>query len=520
MSKLLLVPSRRHRRLPQHERDADGRRRRRGARAPRAQARGRVRQGRHRRRGRGRCGCPAAAAVALNGLHRAIAGAAEPTQGRLFVEAEERPDETPVGEASAARNRVSRRRRGDPRAAGDDGRIAAFVGRSPSRSTRRYVGLPARPHLRAEGADPRGCRRDRASRAVSPAAARATRLMQIRQPDPRGRQHGDGEAAARIHPAEAARLDPEGARRGRDVGRRGVPTRSQSRRCPTMCASRPSASSVGSSAWVTARRRRRRSAATSTGSSPFRGESAPRSGSTRGDREVLDADHAGLDDVKERIVEYIAVRKLREERGIEPDKKSGAILTLIGPPGTGKTSIGESIARSLNREFVRMSLGGIRDEAEIEDIGAPTSVRFPAGSCARYASKDDESGDPARRGRQDRRGLARRPLVRAARGARPGPELTFRDHYLDVELDLSEVVFIATGNQGGDDSRASPRSDGGHPLRRVHERREGGDCHRLPLAASARAQRLARGRGHRRRRRARDRDLRVHPRGRGAPARA
>src|SRR5215204_2092055 len=78
-------------------------------------------------------------------------------------------------------------------------------------------------------------------------------------------------------------------------------------------------------------------------------------------REVLDADHAGLEDVKDRIVEYIAVRKLREERGIAEDKKSGAILTLIGPPGTGKTSIGESIARATGREFVRMSLGGVRD---------------------------------------------------------------------------------------------------------------------------------------------------------------
>jgi ATP-dependent Lon protease len=82
-------------------------------------------------------------------------------------------------------------------------------------------------------------------------------------------------------------------------------------------------------------------------------------------REVLDTDHAGLEDVKERIVEYLAVRKLRQERGIAEDKRSGAILTLIGPPGTGKTSVGESIARALNREFVRMSLGGVRDEAEI-----------------------------------------------------------------------------------------------------------------------------------------------------------
>src|SRR3954447_4483551 len=84
-----------------------------------------------------------------------------------------------------------------------------------------------------------------------------------------------------------------------------------------------------------------------------------------GTREVLDADHAGLEDVKDRIVEYVAVKKLREERGIAADKKAGAILTLIGPPGTGKTSIGESIARAMGREFVRMSLGGVRDEAEI-----------------------------------------------------------------------------------------------------------------------------------------------------------
>src|SRR5437879_4836787 len=82
-------------------------------------------------------------------------------------------------------------------------------------------------------------------------------------------------------------------------------------------------------------------------------------------REVLDTDHAGLEDVKDRIVEYLAIRKLRQDRGIAEDRKSGAILTLIGPPGTGKTSVGESIARATGREFVRMSLGGVRDEAEI-----------------------------------------------------------------------------------------------------------------------------------------------------------
>src|SRR5918994_1700442 len=83
-------------------------------------------------------------------------------------------------------------------------------------------------------------------------------------------------------------------------------------------------------------------------------------------RRVLDEDHAGLEDVKRRITEFIAVRKLRQERGVEGESRAnGAILTLVGPPGTGKTSIGESVARSLGREFVRLSLGGIHDEAEI-----------------------------------------------------------------------------------------------------------------------------------------------------------
>ena len=106
-----------------------------------------------------------------------------------------------------------------------------------------------------------------------------------------------------------------------------------------------------------------------------------------GAREVLDADHAGLEDVKDRIVEYLAVRKLRQDRGIPNDKKSGAILTLIGPPGTGKTSIGESVARALNREFVRMSLGGIRDEGRSADTGVRTSARCPGGSSAPCATR-------------------------------------------------------------------------------------------------------------------------------------
>ena len=164
-------------------------------------------------------------------------------------------------------------------------------------------------------------------------------------------------------------------------------------------------------------------------------------------REVLDADHAGLDDVKDRIVEYIAVAKLRKERGVEDDKRSGAILTLIGPPGTGKTSIGESIARATGREFVRMSLGGIRDEAEIRGhrrtyIGALPGrlVRAlrDAGTMNPVIMLDEVDKVGA-----DWRGDPSSALLEVLD---PAQNHSFRDHYLDVELDLSQVFFIATGN--------------------------------------------------------------------------
>jgi ATP-dependent Lon protease len=164
-------------------------------------------------------------------------------------------------------------------------------------------------------------------------------------------------------------------------------------------------------------------------------------------REVLDADHAGLEDVKDRIVEYIAVRKLREERGIAEDKKSGAILTLIGPPGTGKTSIGESIARATGREFVRMSLGGVRDEAEIRGHRRTYIGALP-GRLVR-ALRDAGTMNPViMLDEVDKVGADWRgdPSAALLEVLDPAQNHSFRDHYLDVELDLSEVVFIATAN--------------------------------------------------------------------------
>jgi ATP-dependent Lon protease len=164
-------------------------------------------------------------------------------------------------------------------------------------------------------------------------------------------------------------------------------------------------------------------------------------------RAVLDSDHEGLEDVKNRVTEYLAVRKLRQERGIEADPKSGAILTLIGPPGTGKTSIGESIAKATGREFVRMSLGGVRDEAEIRGHRRTYIGALP-GRLVRALSDAGTMNPVILLDEVDKVGADWRgdPSAALLEVLDPAQNHSFRDHYLDVELDLSQVMFLATAN--------------------------------------------------------------------------
>jgi ATP-dependent Lon protease len=166
-------------------------------------------------------------------------------------------------------------------------------------------------------------------------------------------------------------------------------------------------------------------------------------------REVLDADHEGLSDVKDRILEYLAVRKLRSERGLAETggRGSGAILTLVGPPGVGKTSLGESVARALGRNFVRVSLGGVHDESEIRGHRR-TYVGALPGRIVR-ALKDAGTKNPVMMlDEVDKVGADWRgdPSSALLEVLDPAQNHTFRDHYLDVDLDLSEVLFIATAN--------------------------------------------------------------------------
>jgi len=391
-------------------------------------------------------------AVALSGLHRAVAGAAETDlNGRLVVEADERPDESPPREAireleteyRAVVEEILELR-------GDDGRIAAFVrsiaepgtladtsGYSPDLTFEQKVQL-------IEAVDVT----ERLQLALRLQRERLT-MMQLRQRiredvnsgmekqqreyilrkqlDSIRKELGEDETSVveefRKKIAEAELPGHVREQADRELGR-----------FERMGESSPESQTIRSYLdWILA--------------VPWGKRSEERLDPVA-TREVLDADHAGLEDVKDRIVEYIAVRKLREDRGIEPDKKSGAILTLIGPPGTGKTSIGESVARSLNREFVRMSLGGIRDEAEIRGHRRTYIGALP-GRLVR-ALRDAGTMNPViLLDEVDKVGADWRgdPSAALLEVLDPAQNSTFRDHYLDVELDLSEVVFIATANQ-------------------------------------------------------------------------
>ena len=166
-------------------------------------------------------------------------------------------------------------------------------------------------------------------------------------------------------------------------------------------------------------------------------------------RRVLDEDHTGLDDVKERIIEYLAVRKRRADRGlgIIGGRRSGAVLALVGPPGVGKTSLGESVARAMGRKFVRVSLGGVRDEAEIRGHRR-TYVGALPGRIVRAIREAGSMNPVVLLDEVDKIGSDYRgdPASALLEVLDPAQNHTFRDHYLEVELDLSDVVFLATAN--------------------------------------------------------------------------
>jgi ATP-dependent Lon protease len=168
-----------------------------------------------------------------------------------------------------------------------------------------------------------------------------------------------------------------------------------------------------------------------------------------GAREILDADHHGLDDVKDRIVEYLAVRSRRAERGLQVvgGRGSGAVLALVGPPGVGKTSLGESVARALGRNFVRVSLGGVRDEAEIRGHRR-TYVGALPGRIVRAIAEAGSMNPVVLLDEIDKVGADYRgdPAAALLEVLDPAQNHTFRDHYLEVDLDLSDVLFLATAN--------------------------------------------------------------------------
>jgi len=390
-------------------------------------------------------------ATVLMGLHRGIAGAARTAaNGELLVEVEEKPDVTPPKSRTADLER-------EYRAVvleilelrGDDGRLATFLrsftepgaladtaGYSPDLTFEQKVELlqtldvverlTLSLRLQRERLTELQVRKRIREDVESGAQKQQREYFLRRQLESIQKELGDdatsvaGEYRAKI--AEAGMPDAVRAQAERELGR-----------LERMGEQSPETSTIRSYLdWLLA--------------VPWSKRSEEHVDPSHA-REVLDADHAGLEDVKQRIVEYLAVRKLRAERGVEDDRRSGAILTLIGPPGTGKTSIGESIARATGRKFVRMSLGGVRDEAEIRGHRR-TYVGALPGRLVR-ALRDAGTMNPViMLDEVDKVGADWRgdPSSALLEVLDPAQNHSFRDHYLDVELDLSHVLFIATAN--------------------------------------------------------------------------
>src|SRR5262245_12388974 len=388
-------------------------------------------------------------AVALTGQHRGIAGAAQSdAQGRLRVEVEERPDETPP---PAQTRELEREYRAVVEEIlelrGDDGRISAFVrsithpgaladtaGYSPDLNLDQKLELLETLDVVERLALALRLQRDR--------LAELRVRKRIREEVESGAQKQQREYFLRRQ-MEAIRKEL-GENEGsvadeyrKKIAEAGMPEAVQKQaeselgRLERMGESNAEASMIRTYLdWLLA--------------VPWSKRSEERLDPKHA-REVLDADHAGLDDVKTRITEYLAVRKLRAARGLKDDRRSGVILTLIGPPGTGKTSIGESIARATGRKFVRMSLGGVRDEAEIRGHRRTYIGALP-GRLVR-ALKDAGTMNPViLLDEVDKLGADWRgdPSAALLEVLDPAQNHSFQDHYLDVALDLSHVLFIAT----------------------------------------------------------------------------
>ncbi len=390
-------------------------------------------------------------AVVLSGLHRATAGAAQTApDGELYVEVEERPDPVPVDGRTRELEREYRAVIEELlELRGDDGRVSAFVrsitepgaladtsGYSPDLSFAQKVELLETLSVP-----------DRLELALSFQRERLAEL-QVRR-----RIHDDVQSGAEKQQRDyflRKQMDSIRKELGEDDGsvtdeyRRkieeaGMPDHAREQAEKELGRLERAGEQSGESSMI-------RTYLDWLVSVPWSERSEEKLDPVAA-REVLDADHAGLEDVKERITEYLAVRKLRQDRGIVEDRRSGAILTLIGPPGTGKTSIGESIARATGREFVRMSLGGVRDEAEIRGHRRTYIGALP-GRLVR-ALRDAGTMNPViMLDEVDKVGADWRgdPSTALLEVLDPAQNHSFRDHYLDLELDLSGVLFIATAN--------------------------------------------------------------------------